>query len=48
MNYNIYDKFEVAADDISCTNQDLNKTEVTLVTCNTINGTRIVVKAEKI
>lgn len=48
VNYNIYDKFEVAADDISCTSQDLNKTEVTLVTCNTINGTRIVVKAEKI
>ena len=48
MTYKIFDKFEVSADDLSCTNQDSNTIEATLVTCNTINGTRIVVKAKSI
>lgn len=48
MTYKIFDKLEVRADDISCTSQDTNTIEATLVTCNTINGTRIVVKAKNI
>lgn len=47
-NYIIYNKFEVHANDISCTNQNTNnKREVTLVTCNTIKGNRLVVKAKE-
>lgn len=47
-NYIIYNKFEVPANDISCTNQNTNnKREVTLVTCNTIKGNRLVVKAKE-
>ena len=47
-NYIIYNKFEVSANDTSCTNQNTNnKREVTLVTCNTIKGNRLVVKAKE-
>ena len=46
--YKIYKVFETNIDDISCTNQDTNgKREVTLVTCNNINGNRIIVKARE-
>lgn len=48
LNYIIYEILEVSADDTSCTSQDTNgKKEVTLITCNTIRGTRIVVKAKE-
>lgn len=48
LNYIIYDKLEVLADDTSCINQNTNNTrEVTLITCNTIKGTRIVIKAKE-
>lgn len=48
MDYIIYDIKEVSANDTSCINQDTNNSrEVTLVTCNTIKGTRIVVKAKE-
>lgn len=46
--YTIFEKTEVSADDTSCINQDVHDTrQVTLVTCNTIKGTRIVVKAKE-
>ena len=48
IDYIIYEIIEVSADDTSCINQDTNNSrEVTLVTCNTIKGTRIVVKAKE-
>ncbi len=48
LDYIIYDKLEVLANDTSCINQNTNNTkEVTLITCNTIKGTRIVIKAKE-
>lgn len=48
IDYIIYEIKEVSANDTSCINQDTNNSrEVTLVTCNTIKGTRIVVKAKE-
>lgn len=48
VDYIIYDIQEVPANDTSCTNQNTNNMrEVTLVTCNTIKGTRIAVKAKE-
>lgn len=44
--YKIYDIYETKYNDLSCTNQNTNGTkEITLITCNNINGNRIVVKA---
>ncbi len=44
--YKIYDIYETKYNDISCTNQNTNgMKEITLITCNNINGNRIVVKA---
>ena len=41
-------KLEVPANDTSCMNQNTNGTrEITLITCNTIKGTRIVIKAKE-
>lgn len=48
IDYVVYQKLEVAADDISCISQAVDdKKEVTLVTCNTLKGTRIVIKAKE-
>lgn len=48
VNYIIYNIDEVPANDTSCTSQNTNNLrEVTLITCNTIKGTRIVVKAKE-
>ena len=48
INYFIYKIQEVPANDTSCTSQNTNNMrEVTLVTCNTIKGTRIIVKAKE-
>lgn len=48
VDYIIYEIKEVPANDTSCTSQDTNNLrEVTLITCNTIRGTRIVVKAKE-
>ena len=48
IDYIISEIKEVSANDTSCINQDTNNSrEVTLVTCNTIKGTRIVVKAKE-
>ena len=48
VNYHIYQIREVVANDTSCLNQNTNGLrEVTLITCNTIKGTRMVVKAKE-
>ncbi len=48
IDYIIYEKLEVPANDTSCMNQNTNGTrEITLITCNTIKGTRIVIKAKE-
>ena len=48
IDYIIYEIQEVSANDTSCINQDTNNSkQVTLVTCNTIKGTRIVIKAKE-
>ena len=48
IDYIIYEIKEVPANDTSCTNQNTNNLrEVTLITCNTITGNRIVVKAKE-
>lgn len=48
IDYIIYKMQEVPANDTSCINQDTNNSrEVTLITCNTIKGTRIIIKAKE-
>lgn len=48
IDYIIYEIKEVPANDTSCINQITNNLrEVTLITCNTIKGTRIAVKAKE-
>ena len=45
--YKTYDIYETKYNDLSCTNQNTNgMKEITLITCNNINGNRIVVKAK--
>ena len=47
VSYVVYDKFEIDSKDTNCTSQNTNgKKEVTLVTCNNINGNRIIIKAK--
>ncbi|MCL2383278.1 MAG: sortase [Oscillospiraceae bacterium] len=46
IHYTIYDKFETVKTDVSSTRQETNgRHELTLVTCNAVNGNRIIVKA---
>lgn len=46
--YNIYKKYEIKPNDISCTSQYTNnKRIITLVTCNNVNGKRLVVQAQE-
>jgi len=48
VSYIIYDKYETIASDTSCTNQETDgKREITLVTCDNINGNRLVLKAKE-
>lgn len=48
IDYIIYSKQEVSADNISCLSQETDGfKEITLVTCNTIKGTRIIIKAKE-
>ena len=48
VNYSIYQKSEINADDTSCLSQETSsQKEITLLTCNTIKGTRIVIKAKE-
>lgn len=47
--YEIYDIYESRADDTSCTFQDTNNLKlVTLITCNNVNGKRLVLHAKEI
>lgn len=49
LNYSIYDKYEVLNTDFSCTSQNTNgKRIVTLMTCNSLKDTRVILKAEEI
>ncbi len=46
--YKIYDKKEISASDLSCTEQDTNGLrEITLITCNNIKGNRVCIKAKE-
>ena len=45
--YTIYDIFEIDSSNVNCTSQETNgRKEVTLVTCNNLNGNRIIIKAK--
>lgn len=47
--YEIYDIYEAKSNDTSCTFQNTNNTRiVTLVTCNNVNGKRLVLHAKEI
>ena len=49
LDYKIFDKKEVESTDLSCTSQETNgKKIVTLMTCNSIKQTRIILQAENI
>ncbi len=46
--YTIYDMYEIRPSDTSCTSQDTNNLRiVTLITCNNVNGKRLVVQAKE-
>ncbi len=48
VNYYIYDKYETDKNDTSCTSQNTyGKREITLVTCNNLNGNRLIIKAKQ-
>ena len=47
--YSVYDKYEVAPDDVSCTSQLTNgKREITLITCTNDSKLRVIVKARSV
>lgn len=49
INYKIYDKYETTSDNTSCTFQETNGLKlVTLITCNNVNGKRLVIHAKEI
>lgn len=49
LKYSVYDKFEVAEDDLNCTSQLTNgRTELTLITCTNDSKARVIVKAKAI
>ncbi len=49
INYSVFDKYEVNANDLSCSNQDVtNERIITLLTCNNVNGKRTVIKAKEV
>ncbi len=46
ISYVIYDKYETNINDTLCTSQDTaGEKEITLVTCNNLNGNRLIIKA---
>ena len=48
LEYKVYRKYETQFTDTTCTSQDtFGNKEITLVTCNNLNGNRIIVKAIK-
>lgn len=45
--YIINEKYETTANDLSCTSQETNnQTMITLLTCNNVNGKRLIIKAK--
>lgn len=49
LNYSVYDIYESKANDLSCTSQETNNSKiVTLITCNNMNGKRLIVKAKEV
>ncbi len=48
ISYYVYNKYETNKNDTSCTSQNTyGKKEITLVTCNNLNGNRLIVKAKQ-
>jgi len=48
ISYYIYDKYEINETDTTCTSQEtFGKREITLVTCNNLNGNRLIIKAKE-
>ena len=48
ISYYVYSKYETDKNDTSCTSQNTyGKKEITLVTCNNLNGNRLIVKAKQ-
>lgn len=46
MLYEIYDKYEVASNDLTCLKSSFeDRRELTLITCNNVSGNRLIVKA---
>lgn len=49
LDYSIYDIYEINSDDTSCTFQNTNGQKiVTLITCNNVNGKRLIIHAKEI
>lgn len=47
--YKIFKIYETNSNDTSCTSQDTNNTRmVTLITCNNVNGKRLIIQAKEI
>jgi len=45
--YSVYSSYETDYNDLSCTEQNNNKREVTLITCNNIKNKRRIIKAHE-
>lgn len=46
--YYVYDKYETDKNDTTCTSQNTyEKKEITLMTCNNLNGNRLIIKAKE-
>lgn len=49
IDYEIFDMYETYPDDTSCTSQETNGLRmITLITCNNVNGKRLVIKAKEL
>lgn len=49
LDYSIYKIYETDSDDVSCTSQQTNnKRIITLITCNNVNGKRLIIQAKEI
>ncbi len=47
-NYYVYKKYEILPTDTSCTSQETNNLRIiTLITCNNVNGKRLVIQAKE-
>ncbi len=49
IDYTVYSKTQINANDLSCTSQDTNGfKEITLITCNNVKGNRVCLKARQV